>query len=71
MVTVTVSLGPALVKVPNVTTQTVQEATAALAQLGLSVGGVYGPVRNGPVILTNPTPGTTVHRGTAVTLFVL
>jgi len=71
LVTVTVSLGPALVKVPNVTTQTVQEATAALAQLGLSVGGVYGPVHNGPVILTNPTPGTTVHRGTAVTLFVL
>ncbi len=71
LVTVTVSLGPALVKVPNVTTQTVQEATATLAQLGLSVGGVYGPIHDGPVILTNPTPGTTMHRGTAVTLFVL
>ncbi len=70
-VTVDVSKGPDVVQVPNVVTQTVAEATATLAKLGLSVGGVYGPTHNGPVILTNPVAGTTVHRGTAVSLFVL
>ncbi len=70
-VAVDVSKGPDVVKVPDVTTQTVQEATATLAQFGLSVGGVHGPTHNGPVIVTNPTSGTMVHRGTAVTLFVL
>ncbi len=67
-ITVTVSKGAQTVKVPNVTKETVQKATAALAKVGLTVGRVYGP-GTGTVFTTVPLPGQRVKVGTAVTLY--
>jgi beta-lactam-binding protein with PASTA domain len=68
---VTVAAGPLTVPVPNVIGMTVQDATAALQQAGLAVGGVYGPNGgNRHVFYSNPQAGTKVNRGSQVSLFV-
>lgn len=67
-VTVVVSRGPDLVAVPNLASQSVTAATAALAAQGLSASNVFGPP-TGTVFVTNPPAGTQVHRGSGVNLY--
>jgi serine/threonine-protein kinase len=69
-VTVSVSLGPQPVKVPNLTGDSVPEATAALQKVGLTLGNVYGPAKGG-VFHTTPDAGTSVPPGTSVTIYTL
>ncbi len=69
-VTVSVSLGPQPVKVPNLTGDSVPEATAALQKVGLTLGNVYGPAK-GSVFHTTPDTGTSVPPGTSVTIYTL
>ena len=70
-VTVTVSVGSETVAVPNLTGQTVEQATATLQSQGLVVGGVFGPGgKNRKVFFTSPGQGQKVKRGTAVNLYV-
>jgi serine/threonine protein kinase/beta-lactam-binding protein with PASTA domain len=67
-VTVTVSLGPQPIPVPNLSGDTVAQATSALQAKGLTVGAVYGPAK-GKVFLTTPDAGTSVSPGTAVNIY--
>ncbi|HZU74456.1 MAG TPA: PASTA domain-containing protein [Acidimicrobiales bacterium] len=67
-VTVSISKGPQMVKVPDVTNETVSQATSDLEAAGLNVDNVYGPP-NHRVFLTDPGAGSTVAAGTAVTLY--
>jgi serine/threonine-protein kinase len=67
-VTVNVSTGPPTTTVPDVKGDSVQQATAALQNAGLSVSGVSGdPSHN--VIGTQPSIGSTVPTGSSVQLF--
>jgi serine/threonine-protein kinase len=68
-VTVTVSTGPVMVAVPTVKGDTVQAATAALQQAGLTVGAVYGPAGATTVRTMTPGGGSQVRKGSAVTLW--
>jgi eukaryotic-like serine/threonine-protein kinase len=68
-VEVVVSKGPDLVKVPGVSGLTLDQATAALERAGLTVGEVFGPA-NGRPFDTNPSPGTSVKRGTTVDIYL-
>lgn len=71
-VTLVISKGPEMVTVPDVTGQTSQKAKAALEALGLKVkvdrffGGLFNDVR-----ATDPSPGTSVRKGSTVTLSVV
>ena len=67
-VTVNVSTGPPTTTVPDVKGDTVQEATSALQQSGLSVSGVSGDPSHG-VVGTQPSVGSTVPTGSSVQLF--
>ncbi|MBS1869797.1 MAG: Stk1 family PASTA domain-containing Ser/Thr kinase [Actinobacteria bacterium] len=73
-VTLTVSKGPGPVQVPSVDGLRQREATAALSDAGLAVDRVVhqddDTVPRGQVIKTSPAAGTTVDRGSNVTLFV-
>jgi serine/threonine-protein kinase len=67
-VSVNISTGPPTTQVPNVTDDTVDQATTALTSAGLSVSGVTGnPSKN--VIGTQPSIGSTVPTGSSVQLF--
>jgi eukaryotic-like serine/threonine-protein kinase len=66
-VIVFVSLGPAIVKVPNVRHDTVPVATAALKKAGFTVGTISGPA-DGQVDSTNPPAGQFEPQGTTVAL---
>lgn len=68
-VTVLVSLGPQPVTIPNLVGQPVETASEALSALGL-VPNVdnFGPGK--PVKAISPAPGTTVKKGTTVTLIL-
>jgi beta-lactam-binding protein with PASTA domain len=67
-VTVNVSTGPPTTQVPNVEGDSVQQATAALQNAGLSVSGVSGdPSHN--VVGTQPSVGSTVPTGSSIQLF--
>ena len=72
-VAVTISTGPAPVAVPNVTGQTLQAATLALQQAGLTLGTVSqqesASVPSGQVISQSPASGEVAPR-TAVDLVV-
>jgi eukaryotic-like serine/threonine-protein kinase len=68
-VAIVVSLGPPLVDVPNLRSQSVEAATDALRALGLKVD-VEGYSPGGTVRAVDPPPGTTVRVGTRVTLFL-
>jgi beta-lactam-binding protein with PASTA domain/tRNA A-37 threonylcarbamoyl transferase component Bud32 len=66
-VRIVVSLGPELIAVPNVSGDSVADATAALEAAGFEVQGVSGsPSR--PVVRTDPGAGSMEERGTAVSL---
>lgn len=67
-VKVVVSKGPQVVTVPTTSGMTVQDATNALQQAGLSVGAVYGP-SGGHVFTSVPPAGQQLTRGTAVALY--
>ena len=67
-VTVNVSKGPQIVTVPDVTGESVQQATSDLAQVGLVVSNVYGPP-NRRVFVTDPTAGSQVTAGSSVDLY--
>ncbi|MGH9064608.1 MAG: PASTA domain-containing protein, partial [Acidimicrobiales bacterium] len=69
-VTLSVSLGPHLVTMPDVRGKGAQQAVAELANDGLHAQ-VYGPDLAGTVLATNPSPGETVHYGATVDVFVL
>jgi serine/threonine-protein kinase len=66
-VTVNVSSGPPTVQVPNVQGDSVQQATTALQNAGLSVSGVSGDP-NHNVSGTQPSIGSTVQTGSSVQL---
>jgi serine/threonine-protein kinase len=66
-VTVVVSSGPPTTTVPDVTNDTVAQATATLQTAGLSVSGVSGDPTH-PVKGTQPSIGSTVPTGSAVQL---
>lgn len=77
-VTVTVSLGPASVKVPDVRNDTIGDAVAKLEAAGLVARveseprprlGPFPAGRVGRVEVQDPAPGTTVRRGQTVTLY--
>ncbi len=68
-VTVSVSLGPQPVIVPNEVNQSVATATAALSALGLKAGGPYGPGGEDVVLSLDPPPGTSVQPGTVVNIY--
>jgi serine/threonine-protein kinase len=71
-ITLKVSKGKLHVQVPSdIIGMTADQARARLAQVGLVMGSVYGP--NGGsrrVFATNPSPGATLPRGSAVDVFV-
>ena len=67
-VTVNVSTGPPTTTVPNVQGDTVQQASAALQQAGLSPSGVSGNP-TGTVSGTQPSIGSTVPTGSSIQLF--
>jgi eukaryotic-like serine/threonine-protein kinase len=73
-VTLTVSRGPGQVAVPSVDGLGEQKASAQLTNAGLVVGRVVrqadDSVPDGRVIRTSPAAGTTVDKGTEVTLVV-
>jgi serine/threonine-protein kinase len=68
-VAVIVSLGPPLVQVPDLRGKAVEEASDALTAAGL-VADVQNFRRGAPVRAQDPPGGTTVRRGTKVTLFL-
>lgn len=71
-VALTVSKGPEMVTVPDVTSKSEAEARSALESAGLTVdvnrvlGGLFGTART-----TEPTAGTSVRKGSTVTLYVV
>ena len=67
-VTVTVSKGPDVLNVPDVTGKNVQDATTILQQAGLQVANVFGPPTK-KVFVTDPPAGQQVHRGSSVNLY--
>jgi len=67
-VTVTVSKGPDMVPVPDVSGKSVQDATTIMQQAGLTVANVFGPP-NKKVFTTDPAVNTQVHRGSSVNLY--
>ncbi|MHB8343009.1 MAG: Stk1 family PASTA domain-containing Ser/Thr kinase [Ferrimicrobium sp.] len=68
-VTISVSLGPHIVSVPNVIDDSISQAEAAMGQAGLSISGIYGPKKAAVVIYTVPSAGTNVLYGSGVTLY--
>lgn len=66
-VTVVVSSGPPMVTIPDLRGRTPSEAADVLEGLGLVVAGTRGPP-NQNVVSTDPEAGTTVRRGTEVTI---
>ncbi|MGZ4690021.1 MAG: Stk1 family PASTA domain-containing Ser/Thr kinase [Acidimicrobiia bacterium] len=77
VVTINVSTGPDQVNVPNVSNpsspMTQAQATNTLTNAGLDVRVVFVPSsvsNNGKVITQSPSAGTTVNRGTSVTITV-
>jgi beta-lactam-binding protein with PASTA domain len=70
-VTVSISLGPQPVVIPNVVGDSVAAATAALSALGLQVAGPYGPAGSTQVLSSDPAAGTSVQPGTTVNLYTL
>jgi beta-lactam-binding protein with PASTA domain len=68
VVAITVSKGqPA---VPKLNGLSVEEATAALSAVGLTVGSTFGP-SSGDVFLSLPGEGTKVSPGASVTIYLL
>jgi eukaryotic-like serine/threonine-protein kinase len=68
-VTLTVSKGPDVVKVPTLIGLPLPDAAAAIQQAGLTVGDIAGPDA-GKVVAVDPKEGTTAKRGTRVNLLL-
>ena len=68
-VTVHVSLGPEPVTIPTLQGHSPTAAEAALAALGLHVGGPYGPPGSTTVVSTVPAAGTQVAVGSTVGVY--
>jgi len=68
-VTVQVSLGPKPVTIPSLTGHSPSAAAAALAALGLKVGGPYGPAGSKTVVSTVPAAGAQVPVGSTVGVY--
>jgi|GEM_PF-5061569 beta-lactam-binding protein with PASTA domain/tRNA A-37 threonylcarbamoyl transferase component Bud32 len=66
-VVINVSLGPQLVKVPDVIGDKIDLAYQLITQAGLTFGGAYGP--GDVVIYTSPAPGSEVRIGTSVNCY--
>jgi serine/threonine-protein kinase len=68
-----VSKGPALIPIPSVKGEKVEDATAQLESLGFQVQVAHSPYYIGVdrVVSTDPPEGTKVPRGTTVTLVVV
>ncbi len=69
-ITLTVSKGPDVIRVPDVTGKKVADATQILTDLGLLVKTRSFPGGNGKVLSQSPEAGKEVRRGTTVTLYV-
>jgi serine/threonine-protein kinase len=73
-VTVVMSLGPQRVEVPEVASQTLPGAQAALSGSGLTVGRILGAystsLATGSVVTTDPSPGTTIPPSTPVNVLL-
>jgi serine/threonine-protein kinase len=69
-VTLVVSKGPEMIKVPDVIGASRADAKRRLEAAGLKVGTVYGPDEGNEVFHTSPSKGTEVKRGTPVDLYV-
>jgi beta-lactam-binding protein with PASTA domain/predicted Ser/Thr protein kinase len=73
-VTLVVSLGKPKVKVPRLRGKTEDEAKSALEDAGLTLGGTdkksSTTVPKGDVVGSDPDAGSSVEKGTAVTLFI-
>ena len=69
-VTVRVSLGPKPVTIPPLTGHSPGAAEAALAALGLHVGGPYGPPDSTTVVSTVPAAGSQVPVGSTVGVYI-
>jgi len=67
-VTVTLSTGPPMITIPNITGDSVATATSALQTAGLALGQIYGPA-GGTVFTTSPLAGQSVLQGSAVNLY--
>jgi eukaryotic-like serine/threonine-protein kinase len=68
-VTVNVSQGPQIVTVPDVSGDTVAQATQALNTVGLKVGAIYGPPKATHVFGSLPAAGSHVAHGSSVDLY--
>lgn len=69
-VTITISTGPKLVKVPDVSdAETPKEAAALIREAGLEPGEVTGPAEGSPKS-TDPAAGTEVRKGAKVDIVV-
>ncbi len=73
-VAIVVAKAPATVQVPDVTGKTASQATSALSGAGLNVvettKSVTDQAKNGIVLSENPGAGTTVNKGSTVTIVV-
>ena len=72
-VILTVSSGPAVVEVPDVTGKSEKDATESLDDAGLEVGtrlGFSEDIPEGRVVATEPAAGTQIQTGTTVTLII-
>jgi serine/threonine-protein kinase len=74
LITLTVSSGPSKVNVPDVTGQSAAEAGGALGNAGLTVSRTQNEssdtIPSGEVTRTDPPAGTSVNKGSGVTVFV-
>ncbi len=70
VVGVVVSMGPHTAIVPDLTGMSLSQAQNTVAQVGLSIGNVYGPNGSVIVILQNPPGGSTVLYGSSVDIWV-
>lgn len=69
LVTILVSKGPAPVAVPPIVGTLITDATSALESLGLTAGVIqenFDDSVAGTILLTDPTPGTLVPKGTVI-----
>ncbi|MCB1255707.1 MAG: PASTA domain-containing protein [Microthrixaceae bacterium] len=67
-VTLTMSIGPAPITVPDVRGQSGSAGASALEKAGFEVEGIEGSP-SGVILQTDPTPGEKRQRGTAVRIF--
>jgi serine/threonine-protein kinase len=74
LITLTVSSGPSKVNVPDVTGKSAAEAGGALGSAGLTVSRTQDEpsttIPSGEVTRTDPPAGTSVNKGSGVTVFV-